>query len=496
MDLKINCLVNGADLVRQHLPQLRTGIEFPSVVRPNSHDHLRGFVQYSPVDELVSMVIFLHNPDIESFHSFDLYSIKYCCKNRRGPFPSACLIATTDRCLIVQNATEEVTGLSVLSPSFLKAISSTSFSTQFPRLKGNDCVVLYSIQLTMPRSVKSDALFSYQPPFNILAFILLKPASWVLTPRALHSFNVFLIKITSLPQLVVIGTYERYLASGRKLRETSKDAAQSLFNSLPRHIKNMPLIEALVGSVSNDLFDVIFDVEVNDDDYQLFDESDLDAPALRSLHSRENIRAGRSAESANSTPTRSNKAGKGHPRSASISPSPLIRTRGPTGSLSDRERSAETSAKNSPKFPTLALTDMGDAVASPDFLSPASTLSPLARVFGSRFSPAGSVQAAGLNPDTAGTARVARVAAQAATSAEATMKQIETLLQNMNGLPVQKLKEEMKELQVRFHLLYFVFVLKLRSFQERQARIENLLLLLTRGMRNEVSHGSRQGTIS
>ena len=56
-------------------------------------------------------------------------------------------------------------------------------------------------------SVKSDALFSYQPPFNILAFILLKPASWVLTPRALHTFNVFLIKITSLPQLIVIGTY-------------------------------------------------------------------------------------------------------------------------------------------------------------------------------------------------------------------------------------------------------------------------------------------------
>ena len=313
-------------------------------------------------------------------------------------------------------------------------------------------------------SVKSDALFSYQPPFNILAFILLKPASWVLTPRALHTFNVFLIKITSLPQLVVIGTYERYLASGRKLRETSKDAAQSLFNSLPRHIKNMPLIEALVGSASNDLFDAIFDVEVNDDDYQLFDESDLDFPALRSLNSRENVRVGRSAESANSTRTRSNNTGKRRPRSASISPSPHIRTRRPTSSrLSDQGRSEETSAKNSPKFPTLALTDLGDVVASPDFLSPASTLSPLARVFGSRFPSVESGQVAGSNPDTAGTARVARVAAQAATTAEATMKQIELLLQNLNGLPVQKLKEEMKELQVRFRLCIIIFVLKPRS---------------------------------
>ena len=45
-------------------------------------------------------------------------------------------------------------------------------------------------------SVKSDALFSYQPPFNLLAFILLKPASYILTPRALHSANVFLIRLT------------------------------------------------------------------------------------------------------------------------------------------------------------------------------------------------------------------------------------------------------------------------------------------------------------
>ena len=51
MDLQVNCLVNGADLVRQHLPQLRTGIEFPSVVWSNSYDYLRGLVQYSPVDE-------------------------------------------------------------------------------------------------------------------------------------------------------------------------------------------------------------------------------------------------------------------------------------------------------------------------------------------------------------------------------------------------------------------------------------------------------------
>ncbi len=37
------------------------------------------------------------------------------------------------------------------------------------------------------RSVKSDVLISYPPPFNILAFLILKLASWFLTPRAFHS---------------------------------------------------------------------------------------------------------------------------------------------------------------------------------------------------------------------------------------------------------------------------------------------------------------------
>jgi hypothetical protein len=103
---------------------------------------------------------------------------------------------------------------------------------------------------------------------------------------------VFLIRVTSLPQLILIGIYERYLAAGRKLRQTSKDAAQSLFNSLPRHIKNMPLVEALVGSSSNDLFDAIFDVEFDDNDYELFGDSDadMDLPALRSLYSRESLK--------------------------------------------------------------------------------------------------------------------------------------------------------------------------------------------------------------
>jgi len=43
---------------------------------------------------------------------------------------------------------------------------------------------------------KSDALFSYHPPFNLVAFLVLWPLSCVLSPRKLHSANVFMIKLT------------------------------------------------------------------------------------------------------------------------------------------------------------------------------------------------------------------------------------------------------------------------------------------------------------
>lgn len=44
--------------------------------------------------------------------------------------------------------------------------------------------------------------------------------------------------------------------------EKSKDRAAALFNTLPRNIKNVPLIDALMGRGGADLLDAIFEVEV------------------------------------------------------------------------------------------------------------------------------------------------------------------------------------------------------------------------------------------
>ena len=42
--------------------------------------------------------------------------------------------------------------------------------------------------------VKSDPIFSYMPPINLLAFVLLSPLSWVCEARTLHRINVFCVR--------------------------------------------------------------------------------------------------------------------------------------------------------------------------------------------------------------------------------------------------------------------------------------------------------------
>jgi len=223
----------------------------------------------------------------------------------------------------------------------------------------------------------------------------------------------------------------------------------------------MPLVEALVGSASTDLFDAIFDVEIDDNDYELFDDRDsdigMDTPALRSRHSRENVNFGLNAGSPN-TPTKDK--GTEKKRLGSASPVPRIRTRRPTsrGRLSsERQPGQSSSARNTPRLHSLALSNLSsnDVVNSPEPVTAISTSnqSPLAKLFGSRFL---SPTAGGMVPEAA---HMAQVAAQAASSADASVRRVESLLDSVAQLPVQKLKEEMKELQVRLLVLYFGAVL-------------------------------------
>ncbi|KAF8556200.1 hypothetical protein OG21DRAFT_1437510 [Imleria badia] len=266
---------------------------------------------------------------------------------------------------------------------------------------------LFQHAITTIEGVKSDALFSYQPPFNILAFLILKPASYVLSPRALHTANVFLIKLTSFPILIIISLYERRLAAGRKMKESKKDSKHTFYQGLPRHLKKMPLVEYLVGSKSTDLYDVIFEVE-GSRDFNLFHDSENEDEGVPSL-----------------------------PAVSVIPASPSSRSPfNGRATLFDNQQTPRSARKR--KISTLA--PLQEVSSNAKVLS-LDTTTPLSRLF-SHSRPVTAV-----DHESGGN-----------------LQRVQSLLDQYRDLPIRRLQDEMKEMQ------------------DRQRRIENLLLTLTRNI--------------
>ncbi|KAH9068507.1 hypothetical protein EDB83DRAFT_2506124 [Lactarius deliciosus] len=331
--------------------------------------------------------------------------------------------------------------------TLLLTILISILSNTFTRIDANaNQEFLFQFTITTLEGMKSDALFSYQPPFNLLAFAILLPASWVLTPRNLHSANVFLIRLTSFPVLVTISLYERYLLTHFSIHESAQLMAQSIYNTLPRHVRSLPFFEAFMGTNMHDLYGAIFDVEpdLTEEDGELFADSEQDRVGLHSWTSRE------SGEADTRTPP---------PTLQSLhelsTPEGPVRASRRASSL---PRSRQGQSGGSPRIRKLSLRP---SLAEPHRMSAAEAqnvglLTPLARLFSNRLSESDPSGAAASPVDSQKLVRV-----------EEGVRRVQELLEDVRELPVSKLKDEMRELQ------------------ERQARIESLLLMLTRGMRNE-----------
>ena len=87
--------------------------------------------------------------------------------------------------------------VSMLTSTYAKIASNAAAEIQFRR-----AVLTFE-------GVKSDAIFSYQPPFNMLALALLLPLKLVISPRWFHKVNVTAIRTINAPLLMIITFYER-----------------------------------------------------------------------------------------------------------------------------------------------------------------------------------------------------------------------------------------------------------------------------------------------
>ncbi|CAI6339060.1 unnamed protein product [Periconia digitata] len=87
--------------------------------------------------------------------------------------------------------------VSILSNTFSKIAADATSEIQFRRA------------VSTFEGVKSDSLFSYSPPFNILGLFVLLPLKFILSPRWFHKINITIIRVLNFPLLLALAVYER-----------------------------------------------------------------------------------------------------------------------------------------------------------------------------------------------------------------------------------------------------------------------------------------------
>jgi hypothetical protein len=107
--------------------------------------------------------------------------------------------------------------VAMLSSDFSSIVANAATENQYRR-----AVVTFG-------GVKSDSIFAYQPPFNIVAVCLLLPVKFMVSPRWFHKINVVAIRTINAPLLLVICFYERrYLWREYKKKTSSLSERRGL----------------------------------------------------------------------------------------------------------------------------------------------------------------------------------------------------------------------------------------------------------------------------
>ena len=87
--------------------------------------------------------------------------------------------------------------VSILSNTFSKIAADATSEIQFRRA------------VSTFEGVKSDSLFAYFPPFNLIGLFILLPLKFIFTPRWFHKINITIVRVLNAPFLLGIAWYER-----------------------------------------------------------------------------------------------------------------------------------------------------------------------------------------------------------------------------------------------------------------------------------------------
>jgi hypothetical protein len=106
--------------------------------------------------------------------------------------------------------------VSMLGNTFSRVVSSANMEIQF-----RHAVLTYE-------GVKSDGIFAYRPPFNLLAPFVLLPLKFILSPRWFHKVHVTTVRVLNAPILLCVNYYERRRLWKHKF--VKRVARKSVFN--------------------------------------------------------------------------------------------------------------------------------------------------------------------------------------------------------------------------------------------------------------------------
>lgn len=179
--------------------------------------------------------------------------------------------------------------VSTLSETFSKITRSAASEIQFRR-----AVLTFE-------GVKSDALFFYQPPFNILAIVVLLPLKLIINQRWFHKIHITVVRIINAPLLLALNLYER-----RTLWPSTRE--NGLMPNLPKHQSGWRLLGLGLNDFSR--FHVHGDIQA------VFD---IEPPEEASQHIHWGRDAAKSRKFSNDLDARDERRASGSHRQASTS---------------------------------------------------------------------------------------------------------------------------------------------------------------------------------
>ncbi|KAL8829674.1 MAG: hypothetical protein Q9191_001883 [Dirinaria sp. TL-2023a] len=135
--------------------------------------------------------------------------------------------------------------------------------------------------------VKSDAIFAYQPPLNVLALLILLPLKSFVSPRWFHKVNVTAVRTLNAPILLLVGWYDRkflWKHAKPKVYEQSKSRSRLRFWDFSRFSVHGDIQAVFDSEPPTSIFE-----EVSDDEEAGDAHATAESPF--STHGRQNGRS-------------------------------------------------------------------------------------------------------------------------------------------------------------------------------------------------------------